>query len=110
MTAVSAQQFSLSKLLYEATIESPAIAAKTHALRAQLADRQNSARAEPIAALVKKLADLEGPENTGRGGRGGGRGRGGAPAPVSFSSITAEFAAPLNALQESDDAPTPTSN
>ncbi len=106
------QQFTLSKLLYDATIESPANAVKARALRAQLADRKRgaSALAAEIDALDKKLSDLAGPENTGRGGRGGGggRGRGGAPAPVSFGSIMAEFSAPLSALQDADEPPTAT--
>jgi hypothetical protein len=107
------QQYSLSLALYEATFESPSSAAKVRALRAQLADRkaQAGAASDLLTALDKKLAELAGPENTGRGGRGGGGGggrggRGGPPAPVSFGSITAEFAAPLNALQEADETPT----
>ncbi len=111
--AAMQQQYSLSLALYEATFESPSSAAKVRALRAQLADRkaQAGAASDLLTALDKKLAELAGPENTGRGGRGGGGGggrggRGGPPAPVSFGSITAEFAAPLNALQEADETPT----
>jgi hypothetical protein len=105
------QQYSLSLALYDATFESPANAAKARALRAQLADRKSQAGAagDLLNALDKKLAELAGPENTGRGGRGGGGGRGGRggpAAPVSFGSIGAEFTAPLNALQEADAAPT----
>jgi photosystem II stability/assembly factor-like uncharacterized protein len=109
------QQHALSLALWDATFQSPANAAVVRALRAQLADRKAraGAAADQIAALDKKLAELAGPENTGRGGRGGGGGggadrggRGGPPAPVSYGSITAEFAAPLNALQEADEAPT----
>jgi len=113
--AAMQQQYSLSLALYDATFESPANAAKVRALRAQLADRkaQAGAASDLLTALDKKLAELAGPENTGRGGRGGGGGggggrggRGGPPAPASFGSITAEFAAPLNAIQEADEAPT----
>jgi hypothetical protein len=105
------QQYTLSLALYDATFESLANAARARALRAQLASRkaQAGAAADLLNALDKKLAELAGPENTGRGGRGGGGGRGGAagpPAPVSFGSITAEFAAPMNALQQADAAPT----
>jgi hypothetical protein len=105
------QQYSLSLALYDATFESPANAAKARALRAQLADRKSQAgtAGDLLNALDKKLAELAGPENTGRGGRGGGGGRGGRggpAAPVSFGSIGAEFTAPLNALQEADAAPT----
>lgn len=107
------QQYALSLALYDATFESPTRAARVRALRAQLADRnaQAGAAGDQLAALDRKLAALAGPENTGRGGRGGGAGggrggRGGAPAPVSFASITGEFAAPMNAIQEADETPT----
>jgi photosystem II stability/assembly factor-like uncharacterized protein len=105
------QQYALSLSLYDATFESPANAAKARGLRAQLAERraQAGAAAGEIAILDKKLADLAGPENTGRAGRGGGgggRGRGGAPAAPSFGTIAGEFAAPMNAIQEADAAPT----
>jgi hypothetical protein len=103
------QQYALSLALYDATLASPAAAAKARALRSQLADRKASASSasEMIDALDKKLSDLAGPEPTGRGGRGGGRGgRGGAGAPTSFSSIAGQFSAPLNVLQEADEAPT----
>ena len=104
------QQFTLSLALYDAAAESPALAARARALRAQLADRRSGggAAAGQLGALDRKLADLAGPEPTGRGGRGGGRGGrgGGPPAPPSFGGIAAEFAAPLNAIQEADEPPT----
>ncbi len=108
------QQYALSLALYDATLESPADAARIHALRAQLASRkaQAGAVADQITALDKKLLELAGPDNAGRGGRGGGRGGRGAPvagpAPVSFGSITADFAAPMTAIQGADEEPTAT--
>jgi hypothetical protein len=104
------QQFTLSLALHDAAAESPALATRARALRSQLADRRSrgGAASDQLAALDRKLAELAGPETTGRGGRGGGRGGrgGGPPAPPSFGGMAAEFAAPLNAIQEADEPPT----
>lgn len=104
------QQYSLSLALYDATFQAPVNAAKVRALRAQLADRkaQAGAAGNLIDAVDKRLAELAGPENTGRGGRGGGGGRGGPAAPISFGNIAGSFAAPMSAIQDADEPPTAT--
>ena len=93
-----AQQFTLSKQLYDGVLEVQKALDEIRALRAQTKDRQ------ALAAFDQKLAALEG--ETGGGGRGGG-GRGAAPeGPDSLSNMTGGLTQLMGLLQGADVTPT----
>jgi hypothetical protein len=93
-----AQQFTLSKQLYDGVLDAQKALDEIRALRAQTKDRQT------LAAFDQKLAALAG--DAGGGGRGGG-GRGAAPeGPDTLSNITGGLTQLMGLLQGADVAPT----
>jgi photosystem II stability/assembly factor-like uncharacterized protein len=109
-----AQQFTLSKALYDGTAAAQAAVGKMHALRAMVKAAQDRAgqgpAAQALADFDKKAEAIEGScgSSGGRGGRGGGRGRGGAAdsATDTLSCIGPTLTALTGTLQAADAVPT----
>ncbi len=114
-----AQQFELSRAMYEGVLESQAALQKMRALRGHIKKAQDAvAKAqspaevtEVLAAFDKKAAALEGGAGGagGPGGMGGQMGPGGpgaAGAPDTLSGISGSLNSLMNMLQEADAAPT----
>ncbi|MBE3126385.1 MAG: glycoside hydrolase [Acidobacteria bacterium] len=114
-----AQQFELSRAMYEGVLESQAALQKMRVLRGHIKKAQEAvAKAqspaevtEVLAAFDKKAAALEGGAGGagGPGGMGGQMGPGGpgaAGAPDTLSGISGSLNSLMNMLQEADAAPT----
>jgi hypothetical protein len=103
------QQFTLSKHLYDAVLETQIALEQLRALRAQVKDRASTAATAPaaseaLAAFDKKASALEGQSPAGGGG-GGGRGAA-AGGPDTLSSVAAAMSQLMNLLQGADVTPT----
>jgi photosystem II stability/assembly factor-like uncharacterized protein len=95
-------QFTLSKTLYDDILKSSGSISQIRSLRAQIreAKERPGAPSDALDALDKKAQALEGAAAGGRGGRGA------APAgPDTFASVNGSLAQLMQALQESDTAP-----
>ncbi|MBI3492380.1 MAG: glycoside hydrolase [Acidobacteria bacterium] len=107
-----AQQFTLSKQMYDGVLAAQKALEEIRALRTKVSDRSARLSAEragsperlALQTLDQKLATLEG---TNGGGRGGGGGRGAAPeGPDTFSSIGGGLTQLMTLLQGADVTPT----
>jgi photosystem II stability/assembly factor-like uncharacterized protein len=99
-----AQQFTLSKQLYDEVVATSVTLRQLRALRSQLRQLREpagqGAAAEALANLDKKLEALEGRGGGGRFGRFGGGG------PDTLGSVSGSLAMLMGVLQEADLAPT----
>ena len=99
-----AQQFSVSKQVYDDVLAAAKALDQIRGLRAQLHDRAGqSAVSGELTAFDQKLAAIQG---TGGFGRGGGGGRGAAPGPDTLTSVSATLSQLLESLQNADVPPT----
>ncbi|HEV3140049.1 MAG TPA: hypothetical protein VGY57_06015, partial [Vicinamibacterales bacterium] len=108
-----AQQFTLSKQMYDGMLDAQNAVQEIRALRAKIASAGSATASAERAALDAKLAALEGGGGGGRGGRGGGgrgvpsAGAGQTPEPAeTFASIGGGLGAMMGLLQGADVTPT----
>jgi hypothetical protein len=105
--AVIAQQFTLSKEMYDGMVNSGAALRELRALRAQVKPLQDRAGQSTLSQLLsafdQKAQGLEG-SGGGFGGRGGGRGGGGGQ--DTLSGISGSLSSLMGLLEGADAAPT----